>query len=135
MQLTKTKRPPFEQISVPGLRILIQKCLDKNRRNRPTAFQAKTDPWFTGEVAAPAPARVVSQPAAPTYVQAAPTYVQAQAAPVYQTSYAAPVVQNIPSHTPQIVQNVPSYTPAPVVQAAPTYSYAAPVQAAAPAAP
>merc|ERR1719171_373071 len=63
------KRAPIERIpaSMPGLKALVAKCLQKPRQTRPSALQALRDPFFTGE------------PAAAPKVAAAPTVVSAQA--------------------------------------------------------
>merc|ERR1719274_366156 len=48
VQLTKTKQPPFEGITVPELRQWLEGCLQKNRIQRLTAPQVLAQPWFKG---------------------------------------------------------------------------------------
>lgn len=45
---TKTRQPPLHEVSNPSLRSMLTKCLQKDRRFRPTATQVLAEPWLNG---------------------------------------------------------------------------------------
>eukprot|EP00930_Biecheleria_cincta_P003043 TRINITY_DN103984_c0_g1_i2.p1 TRINITY_DN103984_c0_g1~~TRINITY_DN103984_c0_g1_i2.p1 ORF type:complete len:631 (-),score=122.57 TRINITY_DN103984_c0_g1_i2:371-1981(-) len=46
---TKTRQAPLNKVSFPSLKSMLTKCLQKNRKLRPTASQVLAEPWLKGE--------------------------------------------------------------------------------------
>merc|ERR1719265_849628 len=124
-ELTKTKQPPFEGLTIPEMRQFLMGCLQKDRRVRLTAPQVLELPWFKGVgtyQGPPLTARPTMTMTSPRW--AAPTPM----APMMGSMAAgAQMTSTMAGWAPSVAYTSPRVVSAPTLSyASPTMSYASP---------